>query len=52
MTKTQREMIAVVISARSRLACAAAHAAALRLRTKDPALVDRLMSNYRHVEMN
>ena len=53
LTKTQREMIAVVISAEAGCPyCTAAHAAALRLRTKDPALVDRLMSNYRHVEMN
>src|SRR5512134_704285 len=53
LTKTQREMIAVVISAEAGCPyCTAAHAAALRLRTKDPAFVDRLMSNYRHVELN
>lgn len=52
LSKTQREMIAVVISAEARCPyCQAAHAAALRLRTKDPALVDRLAVNYRHVEL-
>lgn len=50
LTKTQREMIAVVVSAEARCPyCLAAHAAALRLRTKDAALVDRLAANYRHV---
>lgn len=52
LTKTQREMIAVVVSAEARCPyCLAAHAAALRLRTKDAALVDRLAANYRHVEL-
>jgi uncharacterized peroxidase-related enzyme len=53
LTKTQREMIAVVISAESHCPyCETAHAAALRLRTKDAALVDRLAVNYRHVELD
>lgn len=53
LSKTQREMIAVVISAESHCPyCHAAHAAALRLRTKDAALVDRLAVNYRHVELD
>ena len=53
LTKTQREMIAVVISAEARCPyCATAHAAALRLRTKDAALVDRLAVNYRHVDLD
>jgi uncharacterized peroxidase-related enzyme len=53
LTKTQREMIAVVISAESRCPyCTAAHAAALRLRTKDAELVDRLAVNYRHVALD
>jgi uncharacterized peroxidase-related enzyme len=53
LTKTQREMIAVVVSAESHCPyCQAAHAAALRLRTKDAALVDRLAVNYRHVELD
>lgn len=52
LTKTQREMIAVVVSAESHCPyCLAAHAAALRLRTKDPEWVDRLVVNYRHVEL-
>jgi uncharacterized peroxidase-related enzyme len=53
LTKTQREMIAVVISAESHCPyCVAAHAAALRMRTKDDALVERLAVNYRHVELD
>jgi uncharacterized peroxidase-related enzyme len=53
LTKTQREMIAVVVSAESHCPyCETAHAAALRLRTKDPDLVDRLAINYRHVELD
>jgi uncharacterized peroxidase-related enzyme len=53
LSKTQREMIAVVVSAESHCPyCQAAHAAALRLRTKDPVLVDRLAVNYRHVELD
>lgn len=53
LSKTQREMIAVVISAESHCPyCQAAHAAALRLRTKDAALVDRLAVNYRHVQLD
>jgi uncharacterized peroxidase-related enzyme len=52
LSKTQREMIAVVVSAEARCPyCEVAHAAALRLRTKDPVLVDRLAVNYRHVEL-
>jgi uncharacterized peroxidase-related enzyme len=52
VSKTQREMIAVVVSAEARCPyCEVAHAAALRLRTKDPVLVDRLAVNYRHVEL-
>lgn len=42
----------MVISAESHcLYCEIAHAAALRLRTKDAALVDRLAVNYRHVDL-
>ena len=52
LSKTQREMIAVVVSAEARCPyCEAAHAAALRLRTKDPVLADRLAVNYRHMEL-
>jgi uncharacterized peroxidase-related enzyme len=53
LSKTQREMIAVVISAESHCPyCVAAHAAALRMRTKDDALVERLSVNYRHVDLD
>jgi uncharacterized peroxidase-related enzyme len=53
LSKTEREMIAVVVSAESHCPyCYTAHAAALRLRTKDPVLVDRLGVNYRHVELD
>lgn len=52
LTKTQREMIAVVVSAEAHCPyCVTAHAAALRLRTKDAALVDRLTANHRHVDL-
>ena len=52
LSKTQREMIAVVVSAEAHCPyCVEAHAAALRLRTKDPELVDRLAVNYRHVDL-
>lgn len=52
LSKTQREMVAVVVSAEADCPyCVAAHAAALRLRTKDPELVDRLTVNYRHVDL-
>ena len=52
LTKTQREMIAVVVSAESGCPyCEAAHEAALRLRTKDAVLVERLAANYRHVDL-
>ena len=53
LSKRQREMIAVVISAESRCPyCVAAHAAALRMRVKDDAFVERLVANYRHVELD
>ena len=53
LTKIQREMIAVVVSAEARCPyCLAAHAAALRLRVKDPAFVDRLAVNYRHLDLS
>ena len=53
LTKTQREMIAVVVSAESGCPyCQIAHSAALRLRTKNPTLVDRLAVNYRQVQLD
>lgn len=46
-------MVAVVISSEAGCPyCTTAHAAALRLRTKDAALVDRLAVNYRHVDLS
>jgi uncharacterized peroxidase-related enzyme len=52
LTRIQREMMAVVISAESGCPyCTIAHASSLRLQTEDPALVDRLMTNYRHVDL-
>jgi uncharacterized peroxidase-related enzyme len=52
LTKAQREMIAVVVSAESGCPyCEAAHEAALRLRTKDAVLVEKLAANYRHVDL-
>jgi uncharacterized peroxidase-related enzyme len=52
LSKTQREMIGVVVSAEADCPyCLSAHAAALRLRVKDPAMVDRLAINYRHMEL-
>jgi uncharacterized peroxidase-related enzyme len=53
LSKTQREMIAVVVSAEAHCPyCVAAHAAALRMRTRDDAFVERLAVNYRHVELD
>jgi uncharacterized peroxidase-related enzyme len=53
LSKTQREMIAVVVSAESRCPyCVAAHAAGVRLRLKDAAFVDRLAVNYRQVDLS
>ena len=52
LSKAQREMVAVVISAEARCPyCQIAHEAALRLRVKDAALVDRLAVNYRHADL-
>ena len=52
LSKTQREMIAVVVSAEARCPyCVTAHAAGVRLRVKDAAFVDRLAVNYRQVEL-
>jgi uncharacterized peroxidase-related enzyme len=52
LSKTQREMIAVVVSAEARCPyCVSAHTAGVRLRVKDAAFVDRLAVNYRQVEL-
>ena len=49
LTKAQREMIAVAVSATNRCHyCIVSHSAALRVLTGDPALVDQLAVNYRH----
>ena len=48
LTKAQREMIAVVVSATNRCHyCVVSHTAALRVLTEDPALADALATNYR-----
>ena len=53
LSKTQREMIAVVVSAEARCPyCVTAHSAGLRLRVKDAAFVDRLAINYRQVDLS
>ncbi len=52
LTKAHREMIAVVVSATNRCHyCIVSHSAALRKLTGDPALVDRLASNYKYAEL-
>ena len=49
LTKAQREMIAVVVSAQNRCHyCIVSHSAALRKLTGDPPLVDQLATNYRY----
>jgi uncharacterized peroxidase-related enzyme len=48
LTKAEREMIAVVVSVANDCAyCIAAHGAALRKLTKDPALADQIAADYR-----
>jgi uncharacterized peroxidase-related enzyme len=52
LTPAQREMIAVVVSTQNRcFYWMTSHGAALRDITKDPVLVDTLMSNYRHAKI-
>jgi uncharacterized peroxidase-related enzyme len=47
LTKAEREMIAVVVSVANRCAyCIAAHSAALRKLTKDPALADQVAEDH------
>jgi uncharacterized peroxidase-related enzyme len=49
LTKAQREMIAVVVSAQNRCHyCIVSHSAALRKLTEDPVLADQLATNYRY----
>src|SRR6476660_6286206 len=53
LTKAQREMIAVVVSATNRCHyCIVSHSAALRKLTKDPDLVDRLASGYKYADLD
>jgi uncharacterized peroxidase-related enzyme len=52
LTKAQREMIAVVVSATNRCHyCIVSHSAALRKLTGDPALVDRLATGAKYAEL-
>jgi uncharacterized peroxidase-related enzyme len=52
VSKPQREMIAVVVSAQNRCHyCIVSHSAALRKLTGDPALVDQLATNYRYATL-
>jgi uncharacterized peroxidase-related enzyme len=49
LTKAQREMIAIVVSAQNRCHyCVVSHSAALRKLTGDPPLADQLATNYRY----
>src|SRR5581483_435104 len=52
LTKAQREMIAVVVSAQNRCHyCIVSHGAALRKLTGDPPLVDRLATNWKYADL-
>lgn len=52
LTKTQREMIAVVVSSTNRCHyCIVSHSAALRKLTKDPALSDQIASDYKAADL-
>jgi uncharacterized peroxidase-related enzyme len=52
LTKAQREMIAVVVSTENRCHyCMLSHGAACRFRTRDPVLVDELLTNYHRADL-
>jgi uncharacterized peroxidase-related enzyme len=52
LTKAQREMIAVVVSAQNRCHyCVVSHSAALRKLTDDAAFVDQIATNYRYAPL-
>lgn len=52
LTKAQREMIAVVVSAQNRCHyCVVSHSAALRKLTDDPAFADQIATNYRYAPL-
>jgi uncharacterized peroxidase-related enzyme len=53
LTKAQREMIAVVVSATNRCHyCIVSHTAALRKLTEDPVLVDQLATGYKYAQLD
>jgi uncharacterized peroxidase-related enzyme len=53
LTKAQREMIAVVVSATNRCHyCMVSHSAALRKLTNDPVLVDQLATNHAYAPLD
>jgi uncharacterized peroxidase-related enzyme len=53
LTKAQREMIAVVVSATNRCHyCVVSHSAALRKLTEDPAFVDQLATGYKYAKLD
>lgn len=52
LTKAEREMIAVTVSARNQcLYCVIAHGAILRLRAKTPTISDQLVANWRKADI-
>ncbi|MCH7901386.1 MAG: peroxidase-related enzyme [Acidobacteria bacterium] len=52
LIKSQREMVAVVVSAENQCHyCMLSHGAACRLRTRNPVLVDELLTNYRRADL-
>ncbi len=53
LTKAQREMIAVVVSATNRCHyCIVSHSAALRMLTEDPVFVEQLATGYRYAQLD
>jgi uncharacterized peroxidase-related enzyme len=53
LTKPQREMIAVVVSATNRCHyCVVSHSAALRKLTENPVLADQLASGYKYADLD
>jgi uncharacterized peroxidase-related enzyme len=53
LTKAQREMIAVVVSASNRCHyCIVSHSAALRKLTEDPVFVEQLATGYRYAQLD
>jgi uncharacterized peroxidase-related enzyme len=52
LTKAEREMIAVAVSAQNHcFYCLASHGAVLRIRSGDPVLADTIAANYRAADM-